>query len=174
MTVDAIPQNTLVGVSGASVNTHCWYADGAKLGRLDQFGLDWPSLIVKLREAGERHDSDGSFPHDNLARLQQAELLGLTVPVELGGQGRGLAASSDVVGLVAEGCPSTALILAMQLSKQAALARNTGYPAAVRERIGREAVREGALFNSIRVEPPSTDVLRGVASFWKLRKAAHE
>jgi alkylation response protein AidB-like acyl-CoA dehydrogenase len=128
---------------------------------LDGHGLDWPSLIALLREAGERHDCDGSFPHDNLARLQQADLLGLTVPVALGGHGQGLAASSDVVGRVAQGCPSTALILAMQLTKQAALARNTGYPVALREWIGREAAREGALLNSIRVEPDLGSPTRG-------------
>jgi alkylation response protein AidB-like acyl-CoA dehydrogenase len=104
-------------------------------------------------------------------------VLSLTVPAALGGQGLGLAASSDVVGRVAQGCPSTALILAMQLTKQAALARNTSYPAALREQIGREAVRDGALFNSIRVEPdlgsptrgglPAT-VARRVADGWRI------
>ena len=144
---------------------------------LDRLGLDWPALIVSLREAGERHDRDGSFPHDNLARLHQAALLGLTVPVALGGQGQGLAASSDVVGRVAQGCASTALILAMQLIKQAALARHTGFPLALRERIGREAARDGALLNAIRVEPdlgtptrgglPAT-IARRVADGWRI------
>jgi hypothetical protein len=96
-----------------------------------------------------------------LARLHEAGLLSLTVPAALGGQGQGLAASFDVVGRVAQGCPSTALILAMQLTKQAALARNTGYAAALRERIGREAARDGALLNSIRVEADLGSPTRG-------------
>jgi alkylation response protein AidB-like acyl-CoA dehydrogenase len=123
--------------------------------------LDWSALIALLREAGDRHDRDGSFPHDSLARLHEAGLLGLTVPVSLGGQGQGLAASFEVVGHVAQGCSSTALILAMQLTKQAALARNTAYPAALREQIGREAVRDGALLNAIRVEPDLGSPTRG-------------
>jgi len=145
--------------------------------RRDEHGLDWPWLISVLREAGERHDRDGSFPHDNLARLRQAGLLSLTVPVALGGQGQGLAASSGVIDRVAQGCPSTALILAMQLTKQAALACNTGYSVTVRERIGREAARDGALLNAIRVEPdlgsptrgglPAT-VARRVADGWRI------
>jgi alkylation response protein AidB-like acyl-CoA dehydrogenase len=128
---------------------------------LEQAGLAWPQLILAVREAGERHDRDGTFPHDNLALLRKAGLLHLTVPTALGGQGQGLTASSDAVGRIAQGCPSTALVLAMQLTKQAALSRNTGYPAATRNRVGREAVLEGALLNSIRVEPDLGSPTRG-------------
>lgn len=148
-----------------------------QLAGLHPLALDWPALLAALRDAGDRHDRDGSFPHDSLARLHEAKLLALTVPVSLGGQGQGLAASSDVVGRVAQSCPSTALILAMQLTKQSALARNTAYPAAVRERIGREAALDGALMNAIRVEPelgsptrgglPAT-VARRVAGGWRI------
>lgn len=142
-----------------------------------QPGFDWPGLIAVLREAGERHDRDGSFPADNLVRLHEAGLMGLTVPVALGGQGQGSAASADVVGRIAQGCPSTALVMAMQFTKQAALARNPGYPVAMRERIGREAVQDGALLNAIRVEPdlgsptrgglPAT-IARRVAGGWRI------
>ena len=140
-------------------------------------GPDRPALIGLLRDAGERHDRDGSFPYDSLARLHEAGLLGLTVPAALGGQGQGLAASAEIVGRVAQGCPSTALILAMQLTKQAALARNVGYPAALRERVGREAAQDGALMNSIRVEPdlgsptrggPPATIARRVAGGWRI------
>ncbi len=124
-------------------------------------GLDWPALTAVLREAGVRHDRDGRFPHDSLARLHRAGVLRLTVPVALGGHGQGLAASSDAVGRIAQGCPSTALIVSMQLTKQAALARNTSYPVALRERIGREAARDGALLNAIRVEPDLGSPTRG-------------
>jgi alkylation response protein AidB-like acyl-CoA dehydrogenase len=122
---------------------------------------DWSALLPSIAEAGARHDRDGSFPFDNLALLQRAGLLGLTVPVDLGGQGQGLAASAEAVGRVAQGCASTALVLAMQLTKQAALARNTAYNPALRDRLGREAVRDGALLNSIRVEPDLGSPTRG-------------
>ena len=124
-------------------------------------GLDRSDLLPLLREAGARHDRDGSFPFDNLAQLREVGLLGLTVPTTLGGRGKGLAASVEAVGLVAQGCASTALVLAMQLSKQAALARSTDYSTAVRERVGREAVRDGALMNAIRVEPDLGSPTRG-------------
>jgi alkylation response protein AidB-like acyl-CoA dehydrogenase len=123
--------------------------------------IDWPALLPALSEAGARHDRDGSFPFDTLALLHQAGLLGLTVPVELGGRGQGLAAASAAVGHVALACASTALVLAMQLTKQAALARSTAYDPALRERLGREAVRDGALLNTIRVEPELGSPTRG-------------
>lgn len=122
---------------------------------------DWDLLLPRLRESGARHDRDGSFPFDNFSLLQEAGLLGLTVPVSLGGQGGGLAESADVVGKVAEACASTALVLAMQLGKQAALARSTAYAPALRERLGREAVQRGALLNALRVERELGSPTRG-------------
>ena len=124
-------------------------------------GPDWASLLPALDAAGARHDRDGSFPFDNLALLYRAGLLGLTVPVALGGQGLALAASAAAVRQVARGCASTALVLAMQCTKQAALARGAGYAPPLRERVGREAVQEGALLNAIRVEPELGSPTRG-------------
>jgi alkylation response protein AidB-like acyl-CoA dehydrogenase len=139
--------------------------------------LDWSRLLPPLREAGAAHDRDASFPFDNLALLREAGLLRLTVPIALGGDGEGLASAALVVGRVAQGCASTALVLAMQLTKQAALARGNAYTPAFRERIGREAAAEGALLNAIRVEPdlgsptrgglPAT-VARRVAGGWRV------
>jgi len=123
--------------------------------------IDWPALTDSLREGGTRHDRDGSFPFDNLARLHAAGLLALTVPVALGGQGAGLVRSAEALGWVAQACPSTALILSMQCSKHAALARGSHYTPALRERLGRDAVRHGALLNSIRVEPDLGSPTRG-------------
>jgi alkylation response protein AidB-like acyl-CoA dehydrogenase len=83
-------------------------------------GVSWPELTSFLAEAGARHDRDGSFPFDSLGRRREACLLGLTVPRSLGGQGQGLAAAAEAVDHVATGCASTALVFAMQLTKQAA------------------------------------------------------
>ncbi|WP_159997138.1 acyl-CoA dehydrogenase family protein [Roseomonas sp. 18066] len=124
-------------------------------------GPDWDVLVPKLREAGARHDRDGSFPFDNFLLLQEAGVLGLTVPVALGGQGAGLVESADVVGKVGEACASTALVLAMQLGKQAALARSSAYTPALRDRVGREAVQQGGLLNALRVEKELGSPTRG-------------
>ena len=116
-------------------------------------------------------------PRENGAALREAGLLALTVRREFGGAGAGLARSAAVVGAIAQGEPATALVLAMQLVQHATLARTRRWPAAVRERVARSAVVDGALANALRVEPalgtpargglPDT-VARRVAGGWRV------
>jgi alkylation response protein AidB-like acyl-CoA dehydrogenase len=107
------------------------------------------------------HDSEARFPADNIARLREAGLLALTVPKRYGGGGAGLLDTSRVLGVLAEGCASTTLILAMQLFKQAALTRTDLWLEQVRARISADAVEQGALINSLRVEPELGSPTRG-------------
>ena len=106
-----------------------------------------------LAAAAARNDSEARFPADNVAQLHQAGLLALTVPRRYGGTGAGLLETSHLLGALAKGCASTALILAMQLLKHAALSRTDLLPQQMRARIAEEAVERGALINTLRVEP---------------------
>ena len=108
-----------------------------------------------------RYDSEGCFPAENIDRLRQAGLLALTVPKYYGGAGAGLSETASVLGVLAEGCASTALILAMQLFKQAGLNRGDLWPEPVRARVSAEAVEQGALINALRVEPELGSPTRG-------------
>jgi alkylation response protein AidB-like acyl-CoA dehydrogenase len=108
-----------------------------------------------------RHDSEACFPADNIARLREAGLLALTVAKRYGGGGAGLLDTSRVLGVLAEGCASTTLILAMQLFKQAAFTRTALWPEQVQARISAEAVEQGALINALRVEPELGSPTRG-------------
>lgn len=108
-----------------------------------------------------RQDSEARFPADNIARLREAGLLALTVPKRYGGGGAGLSETSRVLGILAQGCASTALILAMQLFKQAALVRSGLWPEGVQARVATEAVEQGALINALRVEPDLGSPTRG-------------
>jgi alkylation response protein AidB-like acyl-CoA dehydrogenase len=107
------------------------------------------------------YDSEACFPADNIARLREAGLLALTVPKRYGGGGAGLLDTSRVLGVLAEGCASTTLILAMQLFKQAALTRTGAWPEQVQACVSAEAVEQGALINSLRVEPELGSPTRG-------------
>jgi alkylation response protein AidB-like acyl-CoA dehydrogenase len=106
-------------------------------------------------------DRQASFPAANIGRLRDAGLLALTVPKRYGGTGGGLLDTVRVLGIVAEGCASTSLILAMQLFKLAALNRGHVWPEAVRASISTEAVNDGALINALRVEPELGSPSRG-------------
>ena len=119
------------------------------------------ALAAELAPLGAAHDRDASFPFDALARLHKEGLLALTVPRALGGGGAGLARVVAAVGTVAEGCPATALILAMQCIHQRAVATGPHWPPALRERVGRDAVERGGLINALRVEPALGTPARG-------------
>ncbi|MBO1076548.1 acyl-CoA dehydrogenase family protein [Roseomonas marmotae] len=122
---------------------------------------DPAALIEELAGRAAAYDREASFPHENIAALHRAGLLGLTVPRAYGGAGAGLAEAAEAIGLVAQGCASTGLIFAMQLTQQAALARNERVSPALRARVGMDAVRQGALMNALRVEPELGSPSRG-------------
>ncbi len=118
-------------------------------------------LVSRIAEQAAVHDRDGSFPWDSLGLLHRDGLLALTARREDGGEAAGLARSAELVGLVAQGCASTALILAMQLIHVRAAATSPAWPEHLRARVGQGAARDGALINALRVEPELGTPARG-------------
>lgn len=119
------------------------------------------ALARDFATRAERHDRDASFPFENLPPLLDAGLPALLVPAALGGRGRGLGDALRVVRGIAVGEPSTALVLALQYLFHGAMFRNPDWSPALRERIARTAVTDGALVNVLRVEPDLGTPLRG-------------
>ncbi|WP_144108122.1 acyl-CoA dehydrogenase family protein [Paraburkholderia sp. BCC1886] len=119
------------------------------------------TLTREFADGAAALDAGPIFPHDNLARLRRAGLLSLTVPRVLGGREATLAQTLKVIRAVARGEPSTALILVMQCLYHLRLQANPNWPAALKERIARDAVERGALINSLRVEPELGSPSRG-------------
>src|SRR6478672_8661868 len=62
-----------------------------------------------------RVDREGAFPERAMSALANAGLLGLTVPVSLGGRGHGLRTSAAVLDVIAQHCSSTAMVYLMHL-----------------------------------------------------------
>ena len=77
-----------------------------------------------------RTDLEGRFPREAIDALGRAGLLGLVSAKAFGGQGAGLDAAADVVGRIAQACPSTAMVLCMHYCAVAVI-----------EAFGAEAVR---------------------------------
>ena len=119
------------------------------------------ALVEGFARTAAVHDRAGSFPFDNFVALRDARLLALRTPVSLGGSGAGISEAAHVVGLVAQGEPATALVLAMQYIQHATIARSTRWPARLKERIGREAAAGVSLINALRVEPELGSPVRG-------------
>ena len=107
------------------------------------------------------HDRSGAFPFDNFEVLRRAGLLNLTVPTAYGGLGEGLTSACRIVGEIAQGEPSTALVLAMHYIYHALPALSGRWNAEAHEMLCRESVAEGALINVMRVEPELGTPARG-------------
>lgn len=127
------------------------------------------SLARDFAATAAQHDREASFPHQNFRVLHEAGLLGLTVPRAQGGGGAGLAQSAAVVGAIAEGCPATALVLAMQFIQHRMIGHDAAW-ARLRARLGEGAVRRGELVNALRVEPELGTPARGGLPATRLRR----
>lgn len=118
-------------------------------------------LAEEFAERAASHDRNGSFPFENFDRLRATGLLTLTTPREFGGHGASLTEACGVIGGLARGDASTALVLTMQYVAHALLARSPQWPPHLRERVFRDAVEKGALMNHLRVEPELGTPARG-------------
>ncbi|HEX5657297.1 MAG TPA: acyl-CoA dehydrogenase family protein, partial [Polyangiales bacterium] len=122
--------------------------------------------------AGEL-DRSAEFPHQNFAALHEHKLLGLTVAEEFGGRGAGIGEALRVLSAVAEGEPSTALILFMTYGYYSgAMGRTDAWPREVYARMAREAASEVALIGGLRVEPELGTPVRGGMPKTTARKTA--
>jgi alkylation response protein AidB-like acyl-CoA dehydrogenase len=131
--------------------------DGMTVAAFDQDGGDFEADL-----AGHAAEADrtGAFPWESLDALHREGLLGLTARPEDGGEGAGLTRAADLVRRAGQGCASTALIFAMQLTHVRA-ASGPSWPEHLRARVGRGAGRYGALINALRVEPALGTPARG-------------
>jgi isovaleryl-CoA dehydrogenase len=78
-------------------------------------------------------DRTGAFPRRQIEALEEAGILALTVPAELGGGGEGLRAAATVVRELGAVCGSTAMVVTMHFSAVAALIAGGGQEAVLRE-----------------------------------------
>ena len=94
-------------------------------------------LTRRFAATAEAYDRRAEFPRENFELLHSAGLIGLTVAPEFGGRGACLGEALRVLGAVAKGEPSTALILFMTYAFHASPVRTDAWPAHVYERIAR-------------------------------------
>ncbi len=89
-------------------------------------------------------------------------MLSLTVPAELGGGGADLVEAVDVVRAVGAADPSVALVLAMHLIAHVELrSPHNRWPAERRKDVQLSSLGDGALVNTLRVEPDLGSPARG-------------
>lgn len=127
-------------------------------GPIEQSALD--AITRRLAASAEHYDRSAEFPRADIDILAEEGLIGLTVPVHYGGRGAGLAESLRVLGAIAKGEPSTALILFMTFGLYAHSAARK-WPIHIYERLAREAAAGGGLIGGLRVEPELGTPVRG-------------
>ncbi len=81
------------------------------------------AATIAARHAGEV-DLAGRFPAEAVAALKAQRLLGMAVPLELGGEGASTADVADACFKLGRACSSTAMIFAMHQIKIACLVRH--------------------------------------------------
>ena len=118
-------------------------------------------LAAVFAAEAAKHDRTGRLPAGPFDRLHAAGLLNLTIPTALGGAGAGLGELVAVVGRIARGDASIALVHAMHLLHMAAIYRRATWPRHLAERIAWEILDGPALVNALRVEPEQGSPARG-------------
>jgi alkylation response protein AidB-like acyl-CoA dehydrogenase len=151
--------------------------DGGQITFGDPFLHDARVLAANFALRAADHDRDGSFPFENFDALHDAGLLSLIVPTALGGAGRGFAQAAHVIGTIAAGDASTALVLLMHWLQTATILRSERWPAHLRATVVQAGVDDAALINALRVEPElgtpargglPTTVARRVPEGWRI------
>jgi acyl-CoA dehydrogenase len=108
-------------------------------------------------------DRDARFPAEAIAAARAQRLLGLMVPQELGGEGRGLSEIVDVCYRLGRACASTAMIYAMHQTKIACLVRH-GRTSPWHERLLRRIAAEQLLLASSTTEGQGGGDIRSSAA----------
>ncbi len=127
----------------------------------EDLGKTLDRLVETFEARAAHYDRVGEIAFDNIVDLKAAGLLGIAVPRAYGGQGIGFRQVVEIIGRVAQGDPSTALILAMQYLQASAMGRSAAWPEPIRNEVFSSMVHDGALINGLRVEPELGTPARG-------------
>lgn len=117
-------------------------------------------IAVEFAATAASSDASGRLPRRHIARLHETRLSALTAPKAFGGGGAGLLTAARVIGAIAHGDPSIALVLSMQYINLATLPQSR-WPEALIARVLADAADSGGLINGLRVEPELGTPLRG-------------
>lgn len=119
------------------------------------------ALADRFAETAATYDQTGAFPFAHFDALRTSGYFALTVPLEYGGEGGGVFETVLSQERLARGDGSTALAAGWHLYIIGKQATSLTWPAALRERLFREAVTDGALINAAASEPATGSPSRG-------------
>jgi len=109
----------------------------------------------------QRHDREGTFPHETFAALRDEGFLKLTLPEEFGGLGADPIETLLALEQLARGDGAVGLGTTMHLVHVAGLADSRHWPAPLLQRFFSDLAEHGALINGIASEPDLGSPSRG-------------
>lgn len=118
-------------------------------------------IAPDFADVAAAHDRSGDFPESNARKLHEAGILGLAAPCDLGGKEADLPTALAVVQSIARDDPSSALVLTMTWLTLRGFGERAEWPEHLRRRIVADVLDNGALVNSLRVEPDLGTPARG-------------
>src|SRR5437763_6936255 len=80
------------------------------------------AVLKVARDNASQVDADAAFPQAAVTALRGSGLLGLTLPADVGGMGRGPEEFADILAQLAAACGSTAMVYLMHVSAAIAVA----------------------------------------------------
>ena len=131
------------------------------VGAADLSDANLAELTHQLSLLAEDYDRNPRFPREAFDLLARQGLIGLTVDTRFGGGGAGYVDALKVLGAVAKGEPSTALILFMTYAFHAIPDKSRNWNRDLYEHLAREAAEGRGLIGTFRVEPELGTPVRG-------------
>jgi alkylation response protein AidB-like acyl-CoA dehydrogenase len=120
------------------------------------------TLAVEFAARASENDLHAQFPHQNFHDLQQAGLLALASPRELGGPGASLSQLAEVIAAIGQGDPATGLVLIMQYIQHRNMRPDLkAWPTAIAQGLVHASMNGLSLINALRVEPELGSPARG-------------
>lgn len=118
-------------------------------------------LSLEFAKTSATHDQEGSFPHENIARLREVGYVGWTVPKEYGGLGISLYEMLLHQEQLARGDGSTALAIGWHVGLILNLRTSHALPESIFEEVCASVLKSGSLINSCATEPATGSPSRG-------------
>jgi len=119
------------------------------------------ALAARFAQRAPAHDQSGTFPFENYEDLRTSGYVRMTVPAEFGGEGATLVETLLAQERLARGDGATALSIGWHLAGIGKYAETRVWPAPLFERLCRDVVNRGALFNSCASEVETGSPSRG-------------
>jgi alkylation response protein AidB-like acyl-CoA dehydrogenase len=116
--------------------------------------IDLAKTISKeIEGTAAEHDRNGTFPTEHYDFMRNQGYLRASVPKEQGGEGHGLSDIALAQYEIGKGCGATAVSVGMHLMVIGSEREALAWPEQIRDRIFRNAVKDGAMVNNLASEP---------------------